>query len=238
MTLTTPHQYKARLADKLIHNAKFEQYNFELVEPNQLKFAAGQYGSFLISDQGHRRSWSICSSPAIDHSLEILIDPAPKGAGTQFLQNLKLGDEVQLLAPLGKFTIDESGAEKALVFVATGAGITPFRSMILDLLQVKKDTRPMILHWGLRYVEEMIWQNEFQELAENFPNFQFHPVISKASQEWSMCRGRVTDCLNVHQLLDHAGYYLCGSEQMIADVIQLLSAKGVAPARIHREKFY
>ncbi|MFH2118560.1 MAG: FAD-binding oxidoreductase [Candidatus Paceibacterota bacterium] len=238
MNQKTPQQYQVRLADKLVFNAKFERYTFELVEPNQLKFSAGQYVSFAVSDQGHRRSWSICSSPEIEHSFEILIDPTPMGMGTQFLQNLKLGDEAQMMAPMGQLMIDENGVEQALVFVATGAGIAPFRSMILDLLQVKKDTRPMILHWGLRHEEELIWQDEFQELTENFPNFQFHPVISQATQEWSLCRGRVTDCLSVHQLLANAGYYLCGSEQMVQDVTSLLNSKSISPERIHREKFY
>jgi anthranilate 1,2-dioxygenase reductase subunit len=233
-----PQQYTAKLADKIVYNAKFERYTFELVEPSRLEFAAGQYASFLVSEQGHRRSWSICGAPEINHSFEILIDPAPMGMGTQFLQALKPGDEVQVLAPMGRFVIDQSGAEEALAFVATGVGLAPFRAMLLDLLQSQKDSRPMTLYWGLRHMEELIWQDELQELSENFPNFQFHPVISQAGQEWPLCRGRVTDCLNIHQLPVNAGYYLCGSDTMIQDVTNLLMSKSVAPERIHREKFY
>lgn len=236
--LYTPKPYTARLADKRIYNPKFEQYSFELVSPNTLEFQAGQYVSFAVSDQGHRRSWSISSSPDVANRFEIVIDPAPMGIGTQFLQGLALGQEVQVLAPLGQFVIDESGVEQAIVFVATGVGLTPFRSMILDLLQVKNDPREIILHWGLRHVEELIWQDEFTELSKHFPNFRFHPVISQAPQEWPLCRGRVTDCLSVHELPAGAGYYLCGNEKMIGDVTNLLATKGVPPERIHREKFY
>ena len=236
-TIPTQH-YTAKLAEKIVYNPKFEQYAFELIQPNELQFQAGQYVSFAVSEQGHRRAWSICSSPVVSHRFEILIDPAPMGIGTQFLQKLQPGDEVQVLGPMGKFVVDDSGAEQALAFVATGVGITPFRSMLLDLLQVKKDPRPMILHWGLRHVEEMIWQDEFQELAENFDNFQFHPVISRASQEWPLCRGRVTDCLDIHEQPANSGYYLCGSDQMISDVKNLLTGRGVPAERIHHEKFY
>lgn len=236
--LPVPQQYIARLANKTVFNPKFEHYTFELSQPNKLNFEAGQYASFAVTDQGHRRSWSICSSPEVDHGFELLIDPAPMGVGTQFLQKLKLGDEVKLLAPLGQFVIDTSGVEQAIVFVATGVGVTPFRAMLLDLLQVKNDQRPITLYWGLRYAEDMIWQDEFQELAEHFPNFHFHPVLSKASQEWPLCRGRVTDCLGVHDLPENAGYYLCGNEQMIQDIKNVLASKNVAPERIHREKFY
>ena len=130
-TLLPPKQYTAKLSDKTVYNPKFERYAFELVEPNKLEFAAGQYVSFAITEQGHRRSWSISSSPEVDHGFELLIDPKPMGIGTKYLQNLKLGDEVKLLAPLGQFVVDDSGAEQAIDFVATGVGITPFRAMIL-----------------------------------------------------------------------------------------------------------
>jgi ferredoxin-NADP reductase len=238
MNLPKPQQYTARLSEKKVYNPKFEEYIFELVWPNKLEFKAGQYVSFLVSDQGHRRSWSISSSPAVDHRFEIVIDPAPMGMGTKFLQALEPGDEVSILAPLGQFVVDEGSKEEAIVFVATGVGIAPFHSMIADLLQVKKETRPIVLHWGLRHVDDMIWQDEFQQYAEDFDNFRFHPVISRASQEWPLCRGRVTDCLGIHDLPENAGYYLCGSDQMISDVKEVLISKGVAPERIHREKFY
>ena len=238
MQFARAQQYTARLSEKMIYNPKFEEYTFELVQPNKLEFQAGQYVSFAVSDQGHRRSWSISSSPSIDHSFEIVIDPAPMGTGTKFLQALQPGDEVQLLGPMGRFVIDDSGAEEAIVLVATGVGITPFRSMIADLLQNKKDSRQITLHWGLRHVEEMIWQDEFQEYAEGFDNFRFHPVISRAPQEWSLCRGRVTDCLSIHEQPANAGYYLCGSDQMISDVKNLLTKQGVPAERIHHEKFY
>ncbi|KKU18283.1 MAG: hypothetical protein UX28_C0001G0140 [Candidatus Pacebacteria bacterium GW2011_GWA1_46_10] len=237
-TLLPPKQYTAKLADKTVYNPKFERYSFELTEPNKLEFTAGQYVSMAITNEGHRRSWSIASSPEVDHGFELLIDPKPMGIGTKYLQNLKLGDEVKLLAPLGQFVIDDSGVEQAIVFVATGVGVTPFRAMILDLLQLKNDKREITLHWGLRHVEEMIWQDEFQELAQNYKNFHFHPVISKASPEWPLCRGRVTDCLSIHELPANAGYYLCGRETMIEDVTNLLTTKSVARERIHREKFY
>lgn len=236
--MNKPQQYSVKLSDKKIYNSKFEEYTFELVEPNVLEFEAGQYVSFLVDDQGHRRNWSIASSPAVTHGFKLVIDPAPMGIGTKFIQGLKLGDEAQCLAPMGQFMIDDTGTEEAMVFVATGVGIAPFHSMIADLLQVKKDTRPIVLHWGLRHAEDMAWQDDFQSLADEFSNFKFHPVLSQATQEWSLCRGRVTDCLSVHDLLENAGYYLCGNDQMIQDVKQLLESRGVSTEQIHYEKFY
>lgn len=251
-----PRPFTAKLADKIEHNPKFTQYFFELVEPNKLEFQAGQYVSIQVSPDGHRRSYSICSSPEKDHGFELMVELGPFGIGVQFLKNLQFGQEMNCLGPMGMFTIVDqpsaaiegaeaaedvtttASAETPIVLVATGSGIAPFRSMILDQLQVKKSKRQIMLHWGLREVVDMAWEDEFEELAEDFPNFRFHPVISHPTPDWPLCQGRVTDCLYVHGLLPEADYYLCGSAPMIEDVWKLLMSRGVSEAKLHREKFY
>lgn len=235
-----PQRYLAKLEDKTVHNDKFVQYKFECTQPHRMEFVAGQYVSIKVAENGTRRSYSISSSPGIQHGFETLVDIEPAGIGCQFLGNLKFGDEIELLAPLGQFVIDTQLGEEEVVLVATGSGISPFMSMVQDLLQEKQDTRPITLYWGMRYAEHLFWQDEFRLLAENFANFKFHPVLSKAPEEWPLCRGRVTDCLSVHQLSQStkAGYYLCGSAPMIADVSQVLAGRGVQPEYIHHEKFY
>jgi len=232
-----PQKYTARFEDKTEHNQKFTQYAFELLEPNEMEFQAGQYVSIQVDDQGTRRSYSICSTPDIKHGFELLLDLEPQGVGSKFFQNLQFGQEISLLGPLGNFTLANQG-EDALVLVATGSGVAPFRSMILDLLQVKKDPRPIILYWGLRYAQQMFWQDEFEELAQNFANFKFHPVLSRPSEEWILCSGRVTDCLSVHSLPENAGYYLCGGKQMVLDCISMLQSLSVKPENVHHENFY
>lgn len=233
-----PQRCTARLEDKLQHNSKFTQYMFELVEPHTVPFLAGQYVSMKVSDQGLRRSYSISSSPGITHGFELLLDITPQGVGTKYLESLKFGDTVEILMPMGMFTIAEDPTEKHLVFIATGSGVAPFYSMIQDLLQEKHDPRPITLFWGLRYAEDLFWEDEFSRLSEAFPQFVFHPVLSKAVDEWPLCRGRVTDCLSVHTLPENAGYYLCGNAPMIADVSALLTQKGITKEHIHHEKFY
>ena len=155
-----------------------------------------------------------------------------------FLQSLEFGDEVDIMAPLGRFTFDSTQEVDELVFVATGSGVAPFRSMIMSMLQEGNEKRPITLYWGLRYVEEMFWENDFQDLSESFENFKFHPVISKAVDEWPLCKGRVTDCLSMHETPVNGGYYLCGSPHMIEDITKLLQEKGVKEENVHFEKFF
>lgn len=236
--MTPPQQYTSRLEEKKVLNDKFIQYSFELLQPHRLNFEAGQYLSLKVSDQGERRSYSICSTPDIKHGLELIVDISPGGIGSKYLSNLEFGDQISFLAPMGRFVIPENITDQTMMFVATGSGIAPFRSMILDQLQAKRSSKKMVLHWGVRYVEDLIWLDEFEDLAESFPNFSFHPVISKPVKKWTLCSGRVTDCLSIHQFVKGAAYFLCGNASMISDVSEFLTQKGVGPDRVYQEKFY
>lgn len=236
--MNPPKPYTARLEERIVQNEKYLELHFELVEPHQMDFVAGQYVSIKVSEQGHRRSYSICSRSDIDHGFELLIDVEPHGLGTTYLENLQLGQEIQLLGPMGHFVIADNPAEEQLAFIATGSGITPFKSMIEDLLQVKQDTRQITLYWGMRHAEQLFWMNELAELQEAFPNFRLHPVVSQPLPEWSLCRGRVTDCLSVHQFSEKAGFYLCGNQAMIDQVTTFLAEKQVPAEQIHFEKFF
>lgn len=232
----------AVLSDRQQLTEKFVHFQFEMKEPHLLEFEAGQYASLGFPDNPIRRPYSIASSPVEKHGFELLIDTTPQGVGTKYLMNLPFGGEAAFLAPMGMFTLakgEQAQKEKSLVFVATGSGITPLRSMLLYLLQDQNDKREMWLYWGLRYENDMFWQEDFHELSRAFPNFHFHITLSKANEDWPLCRGRVTDCLSIHELPAEAGYYMCGNKPMIEEVTTLLTQqKGVPAASVHHEKFY
>lgn len=240
MNFVAPHPFKAKLQDKQILNDKYTLVTFELSDSHVLEFQAGQYLSLKVADTGERRAYSIFSSPAVGHAVELLIDVTPNGVGTHFLQSLELGAEVECLGPLGRFTIETAPAipEPALVLIATGSGLAPFNSMVLDLLQVKHDLRPIILYWGERYETDLCLEMEFTQLSQDFPQFSFHPVLSRPAQHWKLCAGHVTDCLNTHGIVEPAGYYLCGGRLMIEDVTAVLTQGGVDKTSIHQERFY
>ncbi|MFZ5376565.1 MAG: ferredoxin--NADP reductase [Patescibacteria group bacterium] len=232
-----PQQFIARFEDKQQLNDKFWLYSFELENPFRMEFEAGQYVSIKINAQGERRAYSIASSPEVNHGFELLLDVEPNGLGVHYLQNLQFGDKVSMMSPMGRFVLQQEPREAALTLVATGSGIAPLRGMVLWLLQAQHDTRPIVLHWGLRSTDHLAWEEDFTDLMQAFPNFKFHPVISQAPQAWPLCKGHVTDCLNYHQHLPESGYYLCGSREMVEDTKALLLAKGISPMAIHHEMF-
>lgn len=236
MAVTT---YTARVSEHTLLKGSFQYITFELVEPNQLDFMAGQYVMMKIPGQDARRSYSIASSPALKHRVDLLIDVKPQGVGTLYLQSLKPGDEVSFMAPAGQFVLVDDAEEHSLVLIATGSGISAIRSMVLELLQVKQDRRPITLHWGLRYAEDLFWEEEFRLLERTYDNFHFDLVLSKGPDGWPLCGGHVTDCLTAHyKEYVGTGYYLCGNSRMVQEVSTFLSDRNVEDSHIHHEKFY
>lgn len=234
-----PQKFIARFEELELYNSRFAEFSFELIEPNELIFEAGQYVSLKVSPLGERRSYSMCSTPDVSNGFQTLIDLQPMGVGGHYLKNLTFGDTVELLAPMGQFVVPADITQEHLVFVATGSGVSPFRSMIEDQLRLKQTTKKITLHWGMRHADELFWLDIWQDLVDAFPNFQFHPVLSDAPDEWTLCRGRVTDCLKVHQLPANAAYFLCGNQRMITEVTEFLTQEMQIPATdVHTEKFY
>lgn len=236
MEFPKPQPFTARFEDKIVHNAKYIEYHFELAQPHELHFMAGQYVSIKVAESGERRSYSICSAPSIAHGFILLNDITPAGLGTQYLESLVFGQEITGMGPLGRFVLSDQ-PESAIVLIGTGSGITPLKSMLLSLVE-SRDTRPISLYWGMRHAEELFWLDDFQDIVEANEHISFYPVISQPNPEWTLSTGHVTDLLAVHEFPQDAGYYLCGSNNAIKSINEFLLAKSIDPQYIHHEQFY
>ena len=232
--------FKARVAEHAFLAKKFQMVDLELVEPKRLEFTAGQYIMLKVPGLDGVRQYSITSPPSNRHAIELLIDVIPTGAGSLYIASMTPGDEVEFMAPAGKFVVDpDKEREKELWFVATGSGIAPIKAMLVDLLVDKKDKRPMWLHWGLRFAEDVFWFDDFARLSEEYSNFTFDLALSKPPKEWKLCRGYTTNCvMKHHSEFANIGAYVSGNRRMIEDVKARLIEKGVAKERIHTEQFY
>jgi benzoate/toluate 1,2-dioxygenase reductase subunit len=238
-------KYIARLSDKyyLSENKKFLFLKFELVEPNELTFVAGQYVSLKVSEKGERRSYSIASAPDNTHGFNLLAEIVEGGLGSNYLQKLEPGDEVDVVGPLGKFVVGEIESPNKKLFVATGSGIVPIWSMINDLLINKKTLTPVRLHWGMKSELDLFWIDDLERLAEAHPNFVYDIVLSRAGEDWELCRGHVQDCLmRDFSLSTGSGLsgwegYVCGSQEIVKDICQKLEELKINSGNIHHEKF-
>lgn len=203
----------------------------------EVPYKAGQYLSVLVSTNGERRSYSIASYQG-EENLELVIDTSPMGVGSKYFLGLKPNDQIQALGPLGTFCLSEKLGGKQL-FVATGSGIVPLRSMIHDLLENQKYTGVVRLVWGMRFENEIFWDQEFKELAQKYPNFQYDLVISKPQTTWQGRTGHVGDILTSEKVnWSEWSAYVCGNQHMISDVSKLLGDLGIPLQEIYFEKFY
>ena len=205
-----------------------------------LDFLPGQYTSLKVSEEGMRRSYSIASLPG-EKSIDLLVDVTPMGVGSKYILGLKVGDMVEVLGFLGKFTIDPSLQYEAkhILFLATGTGIAPFKPMIEDLLYRKHYPEEVRLIWGMRHEEELYWLKEMDNINRDFDNFEFETVISKPSDDWPGFRGHVGDVVDdLRQDWSTTLVYLCGAPEMITEMELKLREKGVPEAHVFYEKYY
>lgn len=244
MEIIKPEKYRAKVSDKyfLTENQKFLYVKFELINPDRIKYRAGQYVSLKVDQSGERRSYSIASTPDDTHGFHLMAEILAEGKGSKFLQMAEIGQEVEVVAPMGQFVIREENMNKFL-FVATGSGIVPVYAMINDLLINKREQRQIRLHWGLRSEEDMFWFDNLERLAEQYPNFVFDPVLSRPSETWSLCRGHVQDCLKRDfatqdgQGLSGWQGYICGNPKMVEETKAALVELKMRNEDIYYEKF-
>ncbi|MGO1395334.1 MAG: NADH:ubiquinone reductase (Na(+)-transporting) subunit F [Halomonas sp.] len=166
----------------------------------------------------------------------------PPGLMSTFVFNLKEGDKVTVMGPFGEFFARDTDAE--MIFVGGGAGMAPMRSHIFDQLKRLKSDRKISFWYGARSWRETFYNEEYDQLAEEFPNFEWHLALSDAQPEdnWEGPTGFIHNVLYENYLKDHPApedceYYMCGPPMMNASVIKLLLDLGVEPENILLDDF-
>jgi len=141
--------------------------------------------------------------------------------------------------PLGYFTLRHP--ERHAVFVATGTGIAPFRSMLLDHLP---RTQPKItLLFGTRYEHSLLYREDMERLEKEFPSFRFLPTLTCPGESWKGRTGRVQQhldealALRSPEDMANVDVYVCGLKEMVDDVRHELKQRGFNRQQIIFEKY-
>jgi len=220
-----------RLEKKVLRCDKLYHLYFKPIDIQNLDFNAGQYLAVIVGEN-IKRFYSIASTPGSE-LIELLVATAPGGPGSIFFENVKEGDVVDVMGPIGVFTYKSTGNA---VFVSTGTGIAPFHSMIKDQL-AKGNTNQMQLLFGVRSEEHLFLQQELETLASKYPNFKPLITLSQPSETWAGAKGRVTNYLQEMTYDQNTDFYLCGIKAMIMDAKQILLSKGVPAEKIFTEMY-
>jgi NAD(P)H-flavin reductase len=236
MILQKPQQFQTVIEKKEQLTKNVFLVTFKLISPAEISFFAGQ--TFMLTvDDNVRRMMSIANPPSDKNHIVLCHDTSPGGPASLWTRARKAGDKAVLLAPLGMFMIDKESHRKK-VLIATGTGIAPFRSMVLDYLE-NGGTDDVTIYWGLRHEEDVYLADDFGKIHAKYPNFRFVLTLSKPTSSWQGKIGRVTThIVQDEQNLPGTDFYLCGNHNMINDIEKQLADRNVPEPQIHKELLF
>ena len=166
----------------------------------------------------------------------------PAGQMSSWAFSLKPGDKVMVFGPFGEFFAKETDSE--MVFIGGGAGMAPMRSHIFDQLKRLNTKRKISFWYGARSLREVFYAEDYDMLAAEFPNFEWHLALSDAQPEdnWTGMTGFIHNTVQDHYLKDHPApedceFYMCGPPMMNAAVISMLHSLGVEEENIMLDEF-
>ncbi len=166
----------------------------------------------------------------------------PAGKMSSYIFSLKPGDKVTISGPFGEFFAKETDAE--MVFIGGGAGMAPMRSHIFDQLKRLNSKRKMSFWYGARSLREMFYEDDYNMLAAENDNFEWHVALSDPQPEdnWDGLTGFIHNVLYEQYLKDHEApedceFYMCGPPMMNAAVIHMLKELGVEDENILLDDF-
>lgn len=231
---------QARLIEWKELAPEVHHFEFEVPEVEDFAFTPGQFISVIDREEGKEvtRAYSI-ASPRQGNRFALCLNRVEDGIVSPWLFSLKPGDAVEIHEPLGYFTLRHPGHRA--VFVATGTGIAPFRSMLLDHLP--RTHAEITLLFGVRYERGLLYSEEFEQLAREYPNFRFMPTITRPSEAWNGRTGRVQQHLDealairTPDELATIDVYICGLKEMVDDVRKDLKQRGLDRKQIIYEKY-
>lgn len=198
------------------------------------------------------RAYSMASYPAEGRTLKFNIRIATPpfiqgkiaediswGICSSYTFSLKAGDKIRLSGPYGEsFMINDN---RELIFLIGGAGSSFGRSHILHLFKTEKTKRKVSLWYGARSIKENIYQEEYEALQREFPNFTYRLVLSEPLPEDIAAGWPAKDPLKTNylfrafeqgqlKLMDYPEdclFYVCGPPMHNTSVLKLLDDYGV-----------
>ena len=166
----------------------------------------------------------------------------PPGIMSSYVFNMKPGDKITVYGPFGEFFAKDTDAE--MVFIGGGAGMAPMRSHIFDQLKRLNSDRKISFWYGARSLREMFYQADYDGLAAENENFDWHVALSDPQPEdnWDGLTGFIHNVLFEEYLKDHEApedceYYMCGPPMMNSAVIGMLKDLGVEDENILLDDF-
>lgn len=203
--------------------------------PNAVfEFLPGQYVD-VIGVDGVRRSYSLANSDFQEKQLELHIRKVDGGAMSNYwFEQAKPNDLLRICGPLGTFFVRETKGVD-LVFLATGTGIAPVKSILESIRKMEQNLQPKSIRvfWGGRTIQDLYL--DFSDVVEKY---KYTPVLSRAEEEWTGAKGYVQNILLQSDCdLEKSVVYACGSNAMIHSAKNALTKAGLLGENFYSDAF-
>jgi len=240
--------YTLKLIEAKQLTPSVKHFVFEREDGTIPRFQPGQFITLHIpTTEGKKvhRSYSLANAPSEENRLELSAAYIEGGIASTLLFNLKPGGTVTAIGPHGLFVLKDEKPPR-YILVATGTGVTPYRSMLTSLEKRLRDaTHPLTVELilGVRTREDALFKSEFLAFAKANPQFRFRIAYSRETGEGLDPNFETTG--HVQQQFKHLSLnptqdiiYLCGNPSMIDEAFSLLTEQhGFDRKAIRREKY-
>ncbi len=238
--------YALKIKEIIRETPEAVSISFEIPEnlTETFNYKAGQYITVKtkIKDEEIRRAYSLCSAPG-SGEFKVTVKEVPGGSFSALANNIfKAGDILEVHPPEGKFIFEPGNKSQNYAAFAAGSGITPVLSILKTVLN-KEPESTFVLVYGNKSVEGTIFFQELLELQQKYPERLFLEFIYSRTREENAQFGRI-ETSTVNYVLQNkfketnfSSYYLCGPQEMIFKVTDILKEKGVAEDQILYELF-
>ncbi|MEY3398764.1 MAG: hypothetical protein RL220_1358 [Bacteroidota bacterium] len=246
--MSRPKFHPLRVTDVRRETAECVSVAFEVPAElkNDFRFSHGQYLTLRTTINGEdvRRSYSICSGTD-DGELRVAVKEVDGGLFSTWVnRELKAGDEIQVMTPMGNFTVPiEPAKPKKYLLIAAGSGITPVMSIARTVLRNEPGSEVVLLY-GNRLFSTIIFRDALEDLKDRYlGRFRVFHILSREPNEIPLFHGR----LNGERLAQFDRsfvpvkgideFFLCGPQEMIESCRDYLLSQGIDEAKVHFELF-
>ncbi|MEH0158640.1 ferredoxin--NADP reductase [Limibacter armeniacum] len=212
----------------------------------KIKYQSGQFLTLIFNIDGikSRRSYSMCSTPSLDSTIDVTVKRVEGGLVSNYINDhITEGSSVEVMQPMGLFTFEpDKSKSRHIVLWGAGSGITPLMSIMKSVLFFEPESKVSLVY-GNRTEDSIIFKDKLDILKERFGDrLQVVHVLSRPDHTWGGYSGRIDDIkvvniMNKLPKMEEARHFLCGPEGLMESVKTGLKTLRVSNSSIHYESF-
>jgi len=247
MELTIPEElfnikeYEAKVTNltDLTHDIK--EVEISLEDPSEIEFKAGQFiqievPEYELTDEPVYRAYSVSSQPSLKNKVKLQIKLVPNGICTTYVhKHMKVGESIKFNGAYGDFFLRDT--QKDIIMMATGSGMAPMNSILLDMAEKNNDRKVTYL-FGCKKKCDLFLIEEMSKLEKKLPNFKFVPALSRPEDDWKGETGRLNNLVKDYvKDPENTEAYLCAGTKVVNSYKEALIEAGVSEEQIFYDDF-